>query len=433
MQAPPEGGSAHRDRDTGRSLRRRTSDESGSILVLFSIFVVLFIMLCAVVIDVGYWWANAKKAQIAADACALAAAQELPQDWGGIPATGLPAVGTARTECQIGTREYVVANIPDQSDPDKGAKHLFTRVVSPYDQKNYQVEATVRLRVRTFFGTIFGRDYLEIERRAVAEQSTGVNEVAIHAHDANCDNDAIVMNGKNIDIDGVVESNGFFEVNGEDITTGPATGGGPGNCEIKVNGEDISFGGADEPTSDPVAHPWPFYVVPGEHPFAWPNSCDFVGENIEFDTPNGVIPPGVYCAEESFEVKAEGMRGNITVFAPLIKVGGKNTEFAPSQRAMDAGKPLLFMHLPNSTPTTADDGPEPTCEDGYRNKMELNAEGITWLGVIFNPCDHININGAKNAALEGMIVAQTVRINGENFNIKKISTLGTNKRLALVE
>jgi Putative Flp pilus-assembly TadE/G-like len=402
-------------------------------MVLFAVFITLFVMLCAVVIDVGYWWANAKKAQIAADACALAAAQELPQDWGGIPPGGGAPVGTARTECHIDTLEYVTDNLPDQSEPGKGLLHLSTRVVSPYDEKIYQVEATVKVRVRTFFGTIFGRKFFDIERRAVAEQATGVNEVAIHAHDSNCDNDAIVMNGKNIDIEGIVESNGFFETNGEDITTGPATGGGPLSCEIKVNGEDISFGGADEPTDDPIAHPWPFYVVPGEHPFDWPNSCDFVGENIEFDVPNGVIPPGVYCAEESFEVKAEGMRGNITVFAPLIKVGGKNTEFAPSQRALDAGKPLLFMHLPNSTATTADDGPEPFCETGYRNKMELNAEGIKWTGVLFNPCDHININGALNAALEGMIVAQTVRINGENFNIEKISTAGNNKRLALVE
>jgi hypothetical protein len=414
-------------------------DESGSILVLFSIFITLFIMLCAVVIDVGYWWANAKKAQIAADACALAAAQSIPDV---DPTAGAfdPATGqiTDKGECVIedGGTDWVLTNIPVQGDESPEPLHTLTFVEWPYKKGESgedptMVEAIVRMKVGTFFGRIVGLHAVDVERRAVAEQSTGVNEVAIHAHDTNCGNDAIVLNGKNIEVEGTVESNGFFEVNGEDIHTGPATGGGPANCEIKVSGPDISFGGADEPTRDPVPHPWPFYVVPGEHPFDWPNSCDFVGENIEFDTPNGIIPSGVYCAEESFEVKAEGMRGKITVFAPLIKIGGKNTTFEPSPRAMAAEKPLLFMHLPNDTADPGDDDPEPNCV--HRNKMELNAEGITWTGVLFNPCDHININGAKNAALEGMIVAQTVRINGENFNLKKINTLGLNKQLALVE
>ena len=59
----------------GRAARSR---ERGSILVLFALLLPLFLVCCAIAIDVGYWWVNAKKAQIAADACALAAAQELP-------------------------------------------------------------------------------------------------------------------------------------------------------------------------------------------------------------------------------------------------------------------------------------------------------------------------------------------------------------------
>src|SRR5918999_2461378 len=99
LHAPP-GGSTHRGRKSGEPRRRSSRDESGSILVLFSIFITLFIMFCAIVVDVGYWWANAKKAQIAADSCALAAARELPQT-------------INRTECTYGApvRDYVLTNI----------------------------------------------------------------------------------------------------------------------------------------------------------------------------------------------------------------------------------------------------------------------------------------------------------------------------------
>lgn len=81
-----------------------------------------------------------------------------------------------------------------------------------YQADPTMVEATVHMKVGTFFGKIVGLHDVKVKRRAVAEQSQGVNDVAIHAHDTNCGNDALVLNGKNMDIDGVVESNGFFEV-----------------------------------------------------------------------------------------------------------------------------------------------------------------------------------------------------------------------------
>ena len=420
-------GSAHRDRETRRGPipDGRLGNESGSILVLFAIFLPLFLICCAVVIDVGYWWANAKKTQIAADACALAAAQSIP---GINPTSGVanPATG----ECVItpGGPDYVLTNLPIQGDASPEPLHTGTTVVWPYKGDPTLVEARVTMTVGTFFGRVVGLGGVKIARRAVAEQSAGVNDVAIHAHTTNCSNDAIVLNGKNIDIDGIVESNGFFEVNGETIHTGPATGGGPNNCLIKVNGTDLSFGGQPAPTRDPVPHPWPIYFIPGEHPFGWPHSCDFTGNNIIFDNPGGEIPSGVYCARESFEINAERMHGKITVFSPRIKVGGKQTRLEPSPRAVAAGKPLLFMHLANYTEDLSDDDPEPVCS--FNHSMELNAEEIVWDGILFHPCGHININGAKNAALEGMIVAQTVRVNGENF---KIESLGANKMINLVE
>jgi hypothetical protein len=409
----------------------------------------MFLLLCAVVVDVGYWWANAKKAQIAADACALAAAQSIPDtDPPTIvagDATIDPLTGDVvdKGECVIddGGPDYVLTNIPEQGDSSPEPLHTLTLVEWPYiksdgSEDDTMVEATVRMKVGTFFGRVVGLHSIDVERRAVAERSFGVNEVAVHAHDTNCANDSLGLFGKNITIEGVAESNGDFEVNGENIDTGPAAGVHSGSCEIKVDpNKGHSFGGQPKPTHDPVPHPWPFYVVPGEHPFDWPNSCDVVDQNMEFDVPNEVIPDGVYCASESFEVKAEGISGKITVFSPRISVTAKGTRFEPSTRAMDAGKPLLFMTLPNNTSDPGDDDPEPYCQDfsPFKHDMILNAEEITWTGVLFNPCGHIRVNGAKNAALDGMIVAQTVRINGENFNLKKISTIGTNKRLALVE
>jgi hypothetical protein len=201
-----------------------------------------------------------------------------------------------------------------------------------------------------------------------------------------------------------------------------------------VDGPNASFAGDPQPTRDPVAHPWPAYFVPWETGF----QCDYYKRNFVFDTTNAVIPPGVYCAEESFEVGGEGTRGDITVLSPLIRINAQKTNFAPSAKALAAGKPLLFFHIPNSTigqdGDTAgqpDDLDPPVCE--FRQEMILNARGVVWTGIIFNPCDRIVIDGDENSTVEALIEAQTVRINGERFSIQNLPFEGANVELALWE
>src|SRR5687767_11931331 len=143
--------SAHRDRDHGRRARGRCRDESGNILVMFAIMLPIFMLAGAVVVDVGYWWANGRKAQIAADACALAAARDLPK-------TAPLPTGAGRWDlsaCEFGGRDYVLVNLPAQG-PDSEPVHKSTRVVWPYEEDLTLVEATVEMEVRTFFGRYVG-------------------------------------------------------------------------------------------------------------------------------------------------------------------------------------------------------------------------------------------------------------------------------------
>lgn len=94
-------GDAQRIGDPGRQRVNRRGDERGSILVLFALTVTLFAVLCAVVIDVGHWWVMGKKTRVAADACALAAAAQLPANW-------TPPL----TDCVIAGVDYATRNPP---------------------------------------------------------------------------------------------------------------------------------------------------------------------------------------------------------------------------------------------------------------------------------------------------------------------------------
>ena len=73
--------------------------------------------------------------------------------------------------------------------PNKGAKHLSTRVFSPYKSETKYVEATVRMRVRTFFG-VDRRPESHRPRapRGRREAGRAAGDWAIYSHDyTGCD------------------------------------------------------------------------------------------------------------------------------------------------------------------------------------------------------------------------------------------------------
>src|SRR5947209_6731206 len=63
--------------DTGSS----TSTQSGQTLVLITLFMLSLLGMCALAIDVGTWYQQKRAVQSAADAAALAGADNLPAGW----------------------------------------------------------------------------------------------------------------------------------------------------------------------------------------------------------------------------------------------------------------------------------------------------------------------------------------------------------------
>jgi Putative Flp pilus-assembly TadE/G-like len=459
MHAPPCG-SAHRGRETGKPRRLRSRDESGSILVLFSIFLTLFLLCCAVVIDVGYWWANAKKAQIAADSCALAAARELPQT-------------INRTECTYGTpsKDYVLVNIPAQADPAKGAKHLSTSVISPYKGDISRVEATVRVRVRTFFGKIVGLDWIDLTRRAVAEKLVGEGDWAIYSHDrTGCDagNGLEFDGGAGISINGRVHSNSRYHVNSGNPESGDQFWAKKGTldrntCVASLDPEPqgAAYGDGPEPRDflpeDWVFEPWPAWYTPGQ--FNWPqcSGANFSARQInikagvvELKSPtfggpdrnvsySGNIPPGTYCATEQLTT-SDSLTGTVTLLSPQLTIGGSTLDLSPY--ALN----VLFFSVPNwnsnwaPDTNTTNDGSFPAGNPICTNpdvEMILNAGTVKWAGTIFNPCGRVVVNSARgiggNPALVGTILGYMVKVNQNDFNMIGKDDFGGNINLALYE
>jgi Putative Flp pilus-assembly TadE/G-like len=368
----------------------RVSRERGSILVLFALLLPLLIVCCAIAIDVGYWWVMAKRTQTAADACALAAAQELPHAYADVP----------NCIVEAGQSDYVLVNIPDQSASDPEPLHLGTRLRSPYSGDPNLVEATVRMRVGTFFGRYVGLGFVEVERRAVAERAPPQGHLAIYAHDDDCSSD-LKFNGHNINVDGGIHSNGFLGVDGLDFAGGPTT-------YVTCN-PDVEPGSTfDSGPTSVAARDWPEWFTTAELP------CTYTHTSFTYSTPNSTMPAGIYCAND-FKIDADGVSGNITVVARTITVNGNTSTLTPY-----AGNEVLFFIPPNSTPGSADDGPGSYSCD-HTNKIELNGNGYDWEGIVFNPCGLISFNnrditaGASN--LLGQVIGLEVSINSSDFSM----------------
>jgi len=426
--------SAHRDRERsrGRRAKARCQDQSGNILILFAILLPLFLFAGMIVIDVGYWWANARKAQIAADACALAAARELPQAWEG------PNI---RDECFHDGQDYVLTNLPDQSGgADTEPFHVSTAVLSPFEGRSDQVEATVTMRVQTFFGRFIGLGGVELSRRAVAEQSVGEGDYAIYANAADC-GDALRFNGEDMSIDGRVHSNGEYTVDGEDYWA--AIGTYQGQCQLDI--EPGSQFGSPQATA-PVGVPqpqgfddWPEWFTPAQ--FGWFAGCTFKANKIEIDDTTlkldgnssnhgGTLPSGVYCARDLFKIGGNNLRGQITALAKKIEVGGNGHDFTSF-----AANKVLFFAVPNTDDLPGNDGVAPHGAGHFCSHSEemnlVNGNNNIWKGKIFHPCGRVIVNGNSSSTIEGAIYAKLVRINGGGFNMIGKSDAGGTIILAL--
>ena len=150
--------------------------------VIFAVMVPLLLLpVGAIVVDVGFWYRNAKHAQTTADAAALAAAFEIPSAAAAVSAggqyvsTNMPDVVTEACP-PTPTLSYCVEYpyVPD-SGPNMGVPQLD------------EVEVSVRHPATTFFGRIFGVFGVESTRRAVAEQWSIPGTLALYVHSEDCD------------------------------------------------------------------------------------------------------------------------------------------------------------------------------------------------------------------------------------------------------
>lgn len=352
-------------------------DQSGAVLVLVALLMTVLLGVLAIAVDVGYTYMQRSQAQTAADSGALAAAQNLPDDPAGAQATGM---------------DYISNNLIGG-----------TGVITPgFGGDPNKVEARAGLRIRTFFARVFGRDFVNVGARAVAEVRGGGGQLAIFNNSANISEaDSLKMNGDKNTVQGGIHSNGGIYINGSNFTAASATY--SGDTKPVLSGSSMNFGGGrSEPARDWNVEPWPAKFKVSDFTPTY-RAAEFL-----FTQEGQTIPPGVYYATKRFSVNGKQQKGNITVIAPVIEINGEMQRFTPYQKG------VLFFST----------GTQETVLDG---------RGYNWQGIIFQPNGRVKINGDASSVYQGLIEAQTVLVNGQGLKIIGAAGVKSPTVISLIE
>jgi hypothetical protein len=154
MHAHPIATSAHEEPRRGRS--------RGQVLVIFALSLTVMLGICAIVIDVSWYWANELRVQRAADAAALAGVVNLP---GNVAQARLDAATAAGQNGYALTSSCSAANTPT-STPGL--------CVYPDPANDRQLDVALSAPVNTFFMQVFGIHSITASRTSKAQYELAV-------------------------------------------------------------------------------------------------------------------------------------------------------------------------------------------------------------------------------------------------------------------
>jgi Flp pilus assembly protein TadG len=352
--------------ERGSRRRNRLGRESGQTLVIVVLFLPVLIGFCALVLDVGNWYAQKRFVQNAADAAVLAGAQDLPN--------------TSAAQAQA--QDYVTRN-------GGGV----TSVTFPTSTK---IRVTVTRNVPTYFAKIFGLASVNVAAKAVATRfSTGAGALA-YAKSTACD--AIKINGANSTFRGAVVSNGGVDIKasntGEHVIWNSFDAPGCGN----FHGGEAGWGKIDQrrspewpvpmPTLSPAVNPTSVNGVPCKTPI--PNNL-----NVTTVLPSGVL----YCANASISINCAGCTiNNVAFAAPKISWTSKDGRITAYDGIYPQYGGLLFYAYGSGS-----------------NALDMSGRNNSWSGGIFVPNSDAHLNGGDGTVLTGYIEAQKIEIPGSNI------------------
>lgn len=417
----------------------RRPAHAGQTLVLFALMAVVLFGFLGLAADVGYYVAERRRAQNAADAVALAAARLLAQ-------------GKSK---DAATAAAVAIVAPSDEYPDGFPS---TEITVGYPSPD-RVTATVEHDVQPFFiGVLYTGDWT-VSADAVASLTTETGPFALLAlaQGSNCNtpNTGLRFQGSGTVIinNGSIGSNNCIRVSGATNLTVDVNGGTAqavrgivynGGAEIEVD-NDYWVGSGIPPIADPLAgltapacsslptNPTP---LPDPH---YPGNNDYVilkpGRYTTFPSSGykGIsLLPGVYCFEKRVTVKSNGFIrsvdgsystggsvGNLPAGGVVIYLTGSQGELrlnggAVAQlRAAGAAPSLACNTLPGVNSGLCDKKVLIWISNSQPLTLNGNVQNQL-IGTVYAPNASVTLAGTEDTPLlTGRVIARDITITGD--------------------
>jgi Flp pilus assembly protein TadG len=372
----------------GSLARRFHHGQRGAVLLIVAGGILMLCGFAGLAIDVGRMMVTRGDLQNAADAMALAGAQDLPDT----------------TVANTKAREWGPKNDIVNSEIVSVTFGVTCSGVSRPDTITVRLSRTEN----TFFMAVLDVDSTTVTACATAEQYNG-DGYAIFAHEPECNSDnldAFDKAGSDIDVDGDIHSNSYMTISG---SNNRVTGHAGYQCGQDISGSNNTF--ASGPSNDGYRD-WPFYFTWDDlDDYCTPELSRFDGSKLDItsshpqywtndDPSTKELKSGVYCSTGDLVLSDSQITGNVT-FIALKKLEISGSEFDLTSYLGLDGTELLAVSF--STDSS--------------NCLNMSGSGGELWGAIFAPFCRIKVEGSSNQSLMGQVVADEVYLSGSGWQL----------------
>ena len=361
-------------------LWRRRGDERGSVLVLVALLIPLIIGSAALVIDVGFWYLTQARLQAAADAAALAGAQDLPNNPSGAQAHAL----------SLASQNVSGATVTP---------------VTPYNGSSNEIKVTVSEPGSLWFGSVIGVSAPTITASAVAENTPGTGGF-IYAGSTACNAIGIVNSGS-LDVSTTIWSNGGVTA----VSSGNVTVTG----QVDVGNSSCSFPSSLTPpgrTAVSTYTGWPV-ALPSAAQGNLPSSCSSASISIVGSSWLSSNPPGMYCTTGTITIVDSGS----------VSFDGYEfvSESGSSQaiNVVNSGSGTFYGYCPGDpadwSSCPAGGAPQTLFYATAGGISFVNSGGQSFTGDVFAPCGQLSLTMSGGTGTNGFLEASTMTFTNSGY------------------
>lgn len=375
---------------------RLHSDDTGAVLIIVALSMLLLLGIAALTIDGGRGLNEERNTQNAADHAALAAA------WASCNGSDPQTAGIASA----------IANGFDNN----GA----TNTVTITDLGSGRFGAVISSTVDGTFSKAIGTETVTARSEAVAtcDINVGLGGFALFAGADACGPTELDLTGSSQTINGGIHSNDQLKISGNAAT--PSQIFGPVTAVTTVQHSGVDFydtaGNPSSPTQGvsyigyPVEYKISWYAPGGGEAFA--AGADYTAFPGDKDWSNETISRGLYYVDGDVSLHDVTGEGVTIVATGQIRITGTNAvnTYHPvnnpaGSEPYDQSGLALFSTYQNESAS---------CN---RNAIIWSGSSHNWGGIQYAPYSNVDMSGADNSAFNGSIIAYNINLSGAGIQI----------------